>query len=353
LARQALDNLPEASFARGLAALVLGSASRFDGDLAESTEAFVEARMASMAAGNSYMAVTGTCQLAYTEMLAGQLRKAAQSCREALQMAEGAEGRYLPVAGYALVYLGMAFCEWDNLQAAVRHSIQGIDLCKQVGYVVDQLVGYSTLARAHQAAGDWESAGSACQSAEQLSLRIKGSVYARRWAEECQIRLWSAQGKVSEIARWIEDTDLRTDDEIGFARELEPVILARALVAVGREQGGEPYLDDALDLLARLLEMAESRRWMGKVIEILVLQALAHEFRGETGEALGALQRAMSFAEPEGYVRTFVDEGPAMRRLLTEAVERGIEPDYARRLLTGFEETTADEGRRAEEPLEA
>jgi LuxR family maltose regulon positive regulatory protein len=346
LARQALDNLPEMSFARGLAALALGWASRFDGDLVEAREAFVEARMASMVAGNTFVAVTATCRLAYTEILAGQLRQAVQSCREALQMAATTEGRYLPVAGHAMVYLSGVYREWDNLEAAARHAIEGIDLCQQVGYVMDQLVGHTTLARVRQAEGDWETAGAACRGAEQLSLRMKGYVYARRWAEDCQIRLWSAQGMALEIAGWIEDTDLRTDDEISFARELEHVILARALVAVGREQPGEPYLDDALGLLGRLLEAAESRRWMGKVIEILVLQALAHQACGDTDEAVGTLARALSFAEPEGYLRTFVDEGPAMASLLLRAVEHGIAPEYARRLLAAFEEaTTDDQGR--------
>jgi LuxR family maltose regulon positive regulatory protein len=88
---------------------------------------------------------------------------------------------------------------------------------------------------------------------------------------------------------------------------------------------------------------------MGKVIEILVLQALAHQGRGETDEALIALQRALSIAEPEGYVRTFVDEGPPMASLLEAASERGVMPKYTRRLLATFETTngrrpTTDQG---------
>jgi LuxR family maltose regulon positive regulatory protein len=172
---------------------------------------------------------------------------------------------------------------------------------------------------------------------------MKGYVFARRWVEDCQVRLWSAQDRVSDIARWLQETDLRLDDQINFGRELEHIILARALVAVGRAQAGEPHLDNALDLLVRLLEMAESRGWVGKAIEIRVLQALAHQGRGDTDAALSALGRALSTAEPLGYVRTFVDEGPPMARLLAEAADRGIVPDYARRLLAAFEDKAKDE----------
>jgi LuxR family maltose regulon positive regulatory protein len=336
LARQALRSLPEVSFVRGLTALALGWASRFSGDLVGASQAFMKARAASLAAGTPYVAVTATCRLAYTQVLGGQLRQAAKNCQEAVQMATGAEGRHLPVAGYALVYLGGVYREWNNPEAAARHLVEGIDLCAQVGYILDQVVGYATLARVRQAQQDWDGAHEALQSAERLSLKMKGYVYARRWVEDCQIRLWSAEGRLAEVARWIRETELRVDHEVGFARELEHIILARALVAVGRDQRGKPTLEDALDLLARLLETAETAGWMGKAVEILALQALAHQAQGEVDEALSALERALSTAEPEGYVRTFVDEGPPMARLLSEAAERGIAPDYARRLLDAF-----------------
>jgi LuxR family maltose regulon positive regulatory protein len=338
LARQALRRLPEGSSVRGLTALALGWASRFNGDLVGASQAFIEARAASLASGNTYVAVAATCRLAYTQMLAGQLRQAVGSCLEALQMATGAEGRYLPVAGYALVYLGSVYREWNKLEAAARHLVDGIDLCGRVGYIMDQVVGYSTLARVRQAQQDGVGARQALRSAERLSGKMRGYVYARRWVEDCQVRLWSAQDRLGEAADWLQETELSVEDEVTFSRELEHIILARALVAVGRTQTGEPFLDDALGLLARLLETAESAGWMGKAIEVLALQALALRARGDVDAALGALERALALAEPEGFVRTFVDEGSPMAALLYEAAGRGIAPDYTRRLLSAFGE---------------
>jgi LuxR family maltose regulon positive regulatory protein len=70
------------------------------------------------------------------------------------------------------------------------------------------------------------------------------------------------------------------------------------------------------------------------MIEILVLQALAYQKRGDLRAALVPLERALTLAEPEGYVRVFVDEGPPMAELLQAAAERGIAPDYIQRHLT-------------------
>jgi LuxR family maltose regulon positive regulatory protein len=77
---------------------------------------------------------------------------------------------------------------------------------------------------------------------------------------------------------------------------------------------------------------------MGKAIEILALQALARQACGDTSGALAALERALVLGEPEGYVRSFVDEGTPMATLLHRALLQSIVPHYVSRLLAAFEE---------------
>jgi LuxR family maltose regulon positive regulatory protein len=108
------------------------------------------------------------------------------------------------------------------------------------------------------------------------------------------------------------------------------IALARILVAQGR-------LDEALDLLARLLKVAKAAGAMGDVIEILVLQALACQAQGEIDQALTALERALSLAEPEGYVRVFIGEGAPMGELLRQSAARGVAVDYVHKLLAALE----------------
>lgn len=341
LGKQALDYLPKDDYMRSSVDLALGWAERFNGDLRAAEQAFVEARDVSLRYGNSFLGVSAICRLAYTQMLAGQLRQAAETCQEALQMATGKDGRRLPVTGYALVYLGGIYREWNKLEAAADYLVEGIDLCSQVGYIMDQIVGQVTMARVRMAQGDWDAARGACENAEGLSQKMRGYMYARRWAEDCQVRLWLAQGDgnpdyLAKAAHWAQQSGLRIDDELNFLHELAHIILARVLVAQGVVDPDGQYLTDAHYLLARLLETAESAGWMGKVMEILVLQALAYQAQGESDNALETLNRALSLAEPEGYVRLFLDEVQPMAQLLYQAAENGIAPGYAGWLLAQF-----------------
>jgi len=99
----------------------------------------------------------------------------------------------------------------------------------------------------------------------------------------------------------------------------------------------ERSIHEAMGLLERLQKAADEGGRMGSVIEILVLQALAHEAQDNIPPALAPLERALTLAEPEGYVRIFVDEGRPMAQLLSEAATHGIMLGYLGKLLAAFE----------------
>jgi LuxR family maltose regulon positive regulatory protein len=115
------------------------------------------------------------------------------------------------------------------------------------------------------------------------------------------------------------------------------------LIAGYKNDRADRSILEAMGLLERLLKAAEEGRRIGSVIEILALQALAHEAQDNIPLALVPLERALALAEPEGYVRIFVDEGPPMARLLYEALTREIAPDYVRRLLATFPATEPEQ----------
>jgi LuxR family maltose regulon positive regulatory protein len=115
-------------------------------------------------------------------------------------------------------------------------------------------------------------------------------------------------------------------EELTPLHDFDYVVLARILIAQRR-------LDETTRLLQRLLEVAEAGGRTSKVIEILILQALSLQAQGDTDQAITTLEKALTLAEPGGFIRVFVDEGPPMACLLYEAVARGIVPEYVRRLL--------------------
>jgi LuxR family maltose regulon positive regulatory protein len=158
-----------------------------------------------------------------------------------------------------------------------------------------------------------------------------------------EIRLRLRLGDVAGASQWAQESGLKIDDELSFDRELMYRTWVRILIAQDRSA-------DALQLLERLLRLAEPAGAMGCVLEMLILQAMAYQARGEADEALTALGRALLFAEPEGYVRTFVDEGAPMGRLLWKAAGCGISSRYASQLLAELA-TEHDDREQKADPL--
>jgi LuxR family maltose regulon positive regulatory protein len=150
-------------------------------------------------------------------------------------------------------------------------------------------------------------------------------------------RVWVRKGRLVEALGWTGEQGLSVDDDLSYLREFEHITLARVQIAEYKSNRDERAVFQAIELLERLLQAAEEGGRTGSVIEILVLQALAYEAQGDIPPALVSLESALALAEPEGYVRIFVDEGMPMAHLLSEAAAHGIMPDYSGKLLAVFE----------------
>jgi len=131
-----------------------------------------------------------------------------------------------------------------------------------------------------------------------------------------KIRVWVAQGRLGEALGWVREQGLSVENELSYLREFDHITLARVLLARYQSERADRSILEAMGLLERLLKAAEEGRRVGSVIEILVLQAIAYHAQGDLSAALLPLQHALALAEPEGYVRMFLDEGPPMAQLL-------------------------------------
>ena len=131
---------------------------------------------------------------------------------------------------------------------------------------------------------------------------------------------------MDEALGWARAQGLSVENELSYLREFDHITLARVLLACYQSDHDDHFLLEAMGLLERLLKAAEEGGRIGSLIEILVLQALAYHLRGDIPAALKPLQHALALAEPEGYVRMFLDEGSSMMQLLREAASREIMP---------------------------
>src|SRR5205085_2572670 len=124
-------------------------------------------------------------------------------------------------------------------------------------------------------------------------------------------RVWVAQGRLAEVSDWADAQNLSVEDDLSYLHEYEHITLARLLLARSkrdRDDHDDHSLRGTMQFLERLLQAADAGGRTGSIIEILMLQALAHQTGGDIPAALAPLTRALALAEPEGYVRLFVDE---------------------------------------------
>jgi LuxR family maltose regulon positive regulatory protein len=187
------------------------------------------------------------------------------------------------------------------------------------------------MARIRQVQGDL---GGALDLLDEAEHRYVGDFFPNvRPVPALRARLRVTQGDFGAAQAWVRERDVSVDDDLSYLREFEHITLARFLLARYMAEPAEHSMREATGLLARLLRAAEAGARTGSVIEILMLQALAQQTRGEIPAGLASLQRALTLAEPEGYVRLFVDEGPPMASLLRMAAKQTVAPSYVRRLL--------------------
>jgi LuxR family maltose regulon positive regulatory protein len=344
LARHALAHLNERDqVLRAMVDWELARARWMRGDLdgaerAMTSSRWAETEAAQRAADEPYIPLILSWDLGRVQGARGRLRSALRTYRSALGLATEAGRSAASVAGIAQVGLAEVLYEQNEPSAALEHAEEGVERCKQLANRLPLAAGLASHARIRQALGDPTGALRAIGDAERVGLspemtELYNPVPVQR------ARLLLLQGEVAEVARWTAERGLGVEDEPSYIREREHLVLARVLIAEGKP-------DQALRLLERLLAAAEATERMGSVIEILSLQALALWARDEKERAVSTLARALSLAEPEGYVRTFVDEGLPMGELLSEVLEAqqrrhlslDIPVHYLRKLLAALEQ---------------
>ena len=342
-ARRALALLPEDNLdPRPFAALCLSEAYQAADDLGAANSALAETVELGLAAGHDYIALTAMGSLARLRMAQGRLREAEETLRQALGFAVERGAELLPAVGRVRIAMGELLLERDDLEASERELTLGTELVERAGELEILVRGQVALSRVKWAQGDVECALKLAHEAERLA-RDSGAPQAIAdatfWKARLHLMRKDVQAAASELERASDVGDIPSS-----ARESERIFLAQLLIVQ------EDY-DEALRVLEHVHHMAEAADRRSNVIEILALKALVLRAKEEKGQALNVIGRALALAEPEGYVRIFVDEAPPMTELLSEVLEaqqsgrldspRRIPAHYLRKLLVALERDTA------------
>ena len=337
-ARSALDLAgPEDHFVRGGAGGFLGLAAWAAGDIAEAVDTFSEAVRSLHAAGNLVDELDSTIVLADMWVAAGRPSRARQLYEQALRTATG-DGEPYPRAT-ADLHVGLAELdlELDDLSGAEEHLETARILGERASITENRHRWSVAMAHVRAARGD---ADAAIQLLDQAAALFRRGFYPDvRPIGAMRARLQIASGDLGSAATWVRERGLGVDAGPDYLHEYELLTLARLRVAESHpaQRVGEAEWEDVHGLLDRLYAAAAAAGRDGSVLEIRMLQALVHDAGGDRVSALEVLGRTVTGdPEPDGHVRLYLDEGPAMRDLLADAAQRGQDQrvrDWARRLL--------------------
>ncbi|MBI5034404.1 MAG: tetratricopeptide repeat protein [Chloroflexi bacterium] len=306
-------------FRHSQASMLLGMAYWASGDLEAADRVFAEYTMKLRTDGNIPDAIGTTVVLADIRLALGHLSEAIGSVEQLLQFVMEQGEPIPPDTADLHRELSELYLKQGNLDAAAHHLQKGMELGEKAGLPILRYRLCIAQARLNEAQADPDGALALLDEAQRLYIRSPLPDFCPISAMKA--RIWVAQGKLTKALEWVREQGLSIDDDLNYLREFEHITLARILIAQYQNDRIDGSIHAAMQLLDRLLKAAEEGSRMGSVIEILVLQALAHQAiapkeRGDITPALVPLERVLTLAEPEGYVRIFVDEGKPMAELL-------------------------------------
>jgi LuxR family maltose regulon positive regulatory protein len=297
-AQQALDVLPiEEAAWRSAAQITLGDSYAAQGQMTAAHQIRTEALEISKLSGDPFIQMIAQLNLAETIWQQGNVKQVDEICAHQAHQAEKQGLADTALMGWLYGLWGAALAEMNLLEQAAEYTRKGVELTE-----TDQDITYICFSNLHRirvlfARGDYDGVQTIVSKLEQTALDYDLPQWASSQIAAWQVQIWLAQGDLVAAAEWVNNRGLQATDEFPFVQEPEYVALARVRLAQGAlPEAHSILLDRALTFLGQTLKLAQTK----------------------------------------GIIQTFVDEGPALARLLYEAVKQEIEPEYAQHLIAAF-----------------
>jgi ATP/maltotriose-dependent transcriptional regulator MalT len=311
--RRALEYLhPDNLSARTTTSWTLGYAYQLQGDRPAAIQAYNEALVISQASGNLMISIAANTSLGQIQESENQLHQAAQHYRSVLELAGDPP---LPAACEAHLGLARLYYEWNDLETAQRHAEQSLQLARKLENIDTPVACELLFARLKLARGDVEGAAKNAANAENFAKRNN---FAHRMPDVAAVQVLIS----------LQQGDLEKAIDLAERHQL-PVGQARICLA----KGDAPA---ALAVLESYRQQVEGKAWSDERLKVMIVQAVGFQALGEEEQAVGLLGDALAMAEPNGFIRIFVDEGVPLADLLSKATAKRGMPGYINKLLTTF-----------------
>jgi LuxR family maltose regulon positive regulatory protein len=312
--RRALEYLhPENLSVRTTTTWTLGYAYQLQGDRAAAIQAHTEALSISQKSGNTMISIAAATSLGQIQESEAQLHQAVEHYRSVLDLAGDPP---LPAACEAYLGLARIFYEWNDLGAAQKYGEHSLQLARKLENVDTPAACELLFTRLNLARGDVESADEKVANAESF-VEQKNFTHLMPDVAALKTLVLLQQGDFAQAADLAEKHKL-------------PISQARVYLSQGDTSS-------ALTVLKSYRQQVEAKARCDELLRAMILQTVALHAHGEGEQAIQVLEEALALAEPGGFIRTFLDEGPPMTDLLSKISIQGIMPNYVSKLLEAFE----------------
>jgi LuxR family transcriptional regulator, maltose regulon positive regulatory protein len=338
LARKAERLLPPRDDLPRTVILYILARSHLDrGELEEAEQGLDEQLRASHATGSIFSVCAAVSELARLRGLQGRRRdgEALLEDFDALAARRHAQGTGPIAKAYSV--LAEFKRERGALDEALRIAEKAAKDVDAWGLPSDVYLTHQFLARVLRSCGQLERAQEEIEKVRLLPQRALVWATLLPTFEADRVKVFLARGDIASAEASIREHS-PGKAETAVNREVELVSMARVRLAAGAT--GEP-LAEVSNLLRDMACAARTGGRNGPLMAILLLQAKAKASLSEEKDALAALDEAVRLAQPEGYFRIFVEEGPQMRELLRRGLESGMwcsppVTDYVGGLISAF-----------------
>jgi LuxR family maltose regulon positive regulatory protein len=333
-AELALQLIPEEDFfRRAQATITLEITHWTSGDLESARRAMGDWMKNMEQTGNFKFVIVSAFAVADMLLGLGRLAEAERVYQDALHLVAQHALEAEHITAHHHLGLSSIYHQWGDDTLADHHLKRAAELGPQTTLVEWPHRWHVAQAQMKEAAGDLETALAILDEAKRVY--IQSALPDLRPIAALKARIYLKQGRPDKARAWAAERRLSMADEVSYLHEFEYLTLARLEIA-------NPLVNA---LLVRLLQAAETQKRQGSALDILLVQALAHEAQGNRLQALAAFKQALSVAEPEHYISIFVDEGEPMRKLIADfrlSIERQMSKSaptqlaYTDKLLAAF-----------------
>lgn len=323
----------EDEFLLGL--LDIAQAIIFPDDFNTTLDQMLDTSKKAEASGNFTIAIIALCFAGDLTLHQGKLHAAWKMYQDALKMATVGEGEYLPAGCLAFLSLGEVCYKWNELDKAEKYIKKSLELSNK-WEIVHFFSGLTSLARVYVAQGKFEEANELMLKAEELAQQFDATE-VDDFVVVCHViqlkMLMGDTERVDELENqlalyaphinWKKDSLL-----LVFAVIQEIQALTHAWVLLQKDKHSQ-----AIPILTDLFSRAWQSHYNDYAIQYAVLLAVAyHENRNQV-KALEFIKIALQEARKEGQIRVFLEQGAEILDLLYEASQKGIEADFAGKIL--------------------